>query len=77
MDCWWNEAVEDQAIDRVHRIGQQRPVQVTKLIVRNTIEERILEIQKRKTAIVNGALRGPNVDDREVLENFRIMFEDF
>ena len=44
---------------------------------RNTIKERMLEIQKRKTAIANGALRGQGADSRDVLENFRIMFEDF
>jgi len=76
MDCWWNEAIEDQAIDRVHRIGQDRPVTVTKFIMKHTVEERIIRIQKRKSAIASGALRSGEVDGKEVLENFRIMFED-
>lgn len=47
MDCWWSLASEDQAVDRVHRIGQDRPVTVTKFIARNTIEERILVVSGR------------------------------
>ncbi|KAF8313854.1 hypothetical protein DL93DRAFT_2058713 [Clavulina sp. PMI_390] len=77
MDCWWSLASEDQAVDRVHRIGQDRPVTVTKFIARHTIEERILVIQNRKNAIVNAALRGGKAggsDSKEVLENLRIMF---
>lgn len=46
MDSWWSLASEDQAVDRVHRIGQERPVTVTKFIARNTIEERILMVSK-------------------------------
>ncbi|KAF8338153.1 P-loop containing nucleoside triphosphate hydrolase protein [Cantharellus anzutake] len=76
MDCWWNEAVEDQAVDRVHRIGQDRPVMVTKFIIKHTVEERIIQIQKRKSAIASGALRGRAADSKEVVENFKIMFED-
>ncbi len=44
MDPWWNPAVEDQASDRAHRIGQQRPVTIYRLVARDTIEERILEL---------------------------------
>lgn len=47
---------EDQAVDRVHRIGQLRPVTVHRLIVDDTIEDRILEVQKRKQAVVGQAL---------------------
>ncbi|KAJ2918384.1 hypothetical protein MD484_g2007, partial [Candolleomyces efflorescens] len=58
MDCWWNAATENQAVDRVHRIGQEKPVYVKHFIVSHTIEGRILQIQKRKTAIVNEAFKG-------------------
>jgi SNF2 family DNA or RNA helicase len=45
LDLWWNPATEEQAIDRAHRIGQTRTVQVTRLTVPGTVEERILALQ--------------------------------
>jgi hypothetical protein len=48
LDPWWNPAVEDQAIARAHRIGQQRPVTALRFIARHTIEEKILQLQERK-----------------------------
>ena len=51
-DMWWNPAVENQATDRVHRIGQNRAVSVYKLVTMNTIEEKIVEMQKRKQGLV-------------------------
>ncbi|EJD03591.1 uncharacterized protein FOMMEDRAFT_81947 [Fomitiporia mediterranea MF3/22] len=74
MDCWWNAAIENQAIDRVHRIGQEKTVFVTHFIVSNTIEGRILTIQKRKTAIIKEAFKGQSGADSESMENLRIMF---
>jgi len=47
-DLWWNPAVENQAMDRAHRIGQENSVQVFRLITKNTIEERIFELQQKK-----------------------------
>ncbi|HRD71093.1 MAG TPA: DEAD/DEAH box helicase [Legionella sp.] len=55
-DPWWNPAVEDQATDRTHRIGQQNPVFVYKLITAGTVEEAILGMQERKRQLVNGIL---------------------
>lgn len=55
MDPWWSFAVEAQAIDRVHRMGQVRDVKVTRFIVKGSIEERMLRVQERKGAIA-GAL---------------------
>jgi len=52
-DPWWNPAVEDQASDRAHRIGQTKSVFVYKLIAADTVEERILELQERKAALAN------------------------
>ena len=75
MDCWWNRAIEDQAIDRCHRLGQEKTVYVKHYIISHTIEKRILQIQKRKTAIVNSALAGKG-DSTEGLDNLRIMFEE-
>ena len=51
VDPWWNPAVEAQAIDRTHRIGQDKPVFAYKMICRDTVEEKILELQQRKKAL--------------------------
>ena len=48
MDIWWNPAVENQAIDRVHRIGQTKEVHVHRLFINQTIEDDILQLQERK-----------------------------
>jgi SNF2 family DNA or RNA helicase len=55
-DPWWNPAAEDQATDRAHRIGQEKPVFVYKLIVAGSIEEKIVLLQKKKSALVEGIL---------------------
>ena len=52
-DPWWNQAAQDQATDRAHRIGQQAHVQVYKLITKDTIEEKILELQDKKAALMD------------------------
>ncbi len=56
MDPWWNPAAEDQAADRAHRIGQERPVTVYRLIAKDTIEEGMLKLQARKRALQDAAL---------------------
>jgi SNF2 family DNA or RNA helicase len=61
-DPWWNPAVEDQASDRAHRIGQTKSVFVYKLIAADTVEERIVELQERKAALASLALGGDSVD---------------
>ncbi|WP_201985917.1 DEAD/DEAH box helicase [Hymenobacter rubidus] len=53
LDPWWNPAVEAQAVDRAHRIGQQRPVFTYKFITQGTVEEKILALQRRKLALVS------------------------
>ena len=56
LDPWWNPAVEEQATSRAHRIGQDQPVFVYKLVVEGSIEERMLELQTRKAALAQGVL---------------------
>ncbi len=53
LDPWWNPAVENQAVDRAHRIGQQNKVFTYKFITRNTVEEKILQLQKRKIKLAS------------------------
>lgn len=56
LDPWWNPAVEAQAIDRAHRIGQQRRVIATRLVARDTIEEKILDLQRTKRELADAIL---------------------
>ena len=56
MDPWWNPAVEDQAADRAHRIGQTKPVNVYRIVSENTVEEKVIVLQERKRQIVAAAL---------------------
>jgi len=56
LDPWWNPAVEDQAADRAHRIGQDKPVLVHRLIASDTVEERILALQERKRKLAEAAI---------------------
>ncbi len=58
VDPWWNPAVEDQAADRAHRIGQDKPVFVHRLVAKDTVEERILALQGAKRALAEAALSG-------------------
>ena len=74
LDPWWNPAVESQAIDRAHRIGQSRRVFAYRLITRDTVEEKVLELQSTKRdladAIVNAdnsVLRNITSDDLKLL----------
>ncbi|KAM3578372.1 hypothetical protein VKS41_009118 [Umbelopsis sp. WA50703] len=55
-DVWWNPALEEQAIDRVHRIGQTLRVQVVRLLVNDTIEQKVVALQQKKARIIHGAL---------------------
>jgi superfamily II DNA or RNA helicase len=75
LDPWWNPAVEDQAADRTHRIGQDRPVMVYRLVARETVEEKILALQERKRALADAALgeadRAGGITRDELLELLR------
>lgn len=71
FDPWWNIAAENQATDRAHRIGQKNNVTIYKMIARNTIEEKIIEMQQKKASLANAILSGNeianSVIDRETL----------
>jgi len=56
LDPWWNPAVENQASDRAHRIGQQRQVTITRLLMRHSIEEKMMELKKRKLKLYRALL---------------------
>ncbi|MFT7625077.1 MAG: SNF2 family DNA or RNA helicase, partial [Myxococcota bacterium] len=58
LDPWWNPAIEDQATDRAHRIGQDKPVTVYRLVSTDTIEETIMELHGEKRALMNDLLAG-------------------
>lgn len=58
LDPWWNPAAEDQAADRAHRIGQDRPVMVHRLVAADSVEERILQLQQHKRALAEAATQG-------------------
>jgi SNF2 family DNA or RNA helicase len=56
LDPFWNPYIEEQAIDRAHRIGQQKPVVVHRILIPNTVEDRILALQEKKRELIEGAL---------------------
>jgi SNF2 family DNA or RNA helicase len=78
FDRWWNPAVEDQAINRVHRIGQTEPVFVTRFMATETIEERIIEVLARKRAMMHEVVPGTEpaenlgLDEEDIFKLFDI-----
>ena len=80
-DRWWNPAVEDQATDRVHRIGQTRPVTVHRLVTSGTIEERIADLLERKRALADAVVGEgetwiTELDDEELRELVALSADD-
>jgi superfamily II DNA or RNA helicase len=76
-DPWWNPAVEDQATDRAHRIGQTSVVQVFKLVTQGTIEEKIFMMQQRKKELVDTVIQpGENFLGKLTIEEIRGLFEE-
>lgn len=69
VDPWWNPAVEEQAIERVHRIGQKREVEVWRLIISNSIESRMIELHESKKMVSNMA-----ISEKDNKENFAEKF---
>lgn len=77
LDLWWNPTTEDQAIDRAHRIGQMRPVIVSRFTVKDTVEDRILALQERKREMVASAFGEDGADGRQTRlteEDLRYLF---
>lgn len=64
MDPWWNPAVEDQASDRAHRIGQKRPVTIYRMVTTGTIEEKILKLHARKRDLADSLLEGSDISGK-------------
>lgn len=64
MDPWWNPAVEDQASDRAHRIGQKRPVTIYRLVAKGTIEEKIVDLHTHKRDLADSLLEGTDMSGR-------------
>jgi SNF2 family DNA or RNA helicase len=73
-DPWWNPAVESQAIDRTHRIGQTNPVIAYRLLSANTVEEKIRRLQYQKQALVTGVLGEESFASNLDLEDVRSLF---
>ncbi|KAL6452653.1 RAD5 DNA repair protein RAD5 [Candida maltosa Xu316] len=76
MDPWWSPSIEDQAIDRIHRIGQNETVKVVRFIMENSIETKMLKIQERKRQI--GEAVGADEEERRKrrIEDLQILFEE-
>lgn len=72
-DPWWNPAVEAQAADRTHRIGQTRPVTILKLVVKDSIEEKILLLQEQKRRLFDAVIADPSAGGGLTLEELRML----
>ncbi|BDS07752.1 hypothetical protein NT6N_27920 [Oceaniferula spumae] len=68
FDPWWNPAVEAQAADRIHRIGQTKPATIYKFITRGTVEEKILRLQEKKRSVIDAAM-GESDDETRPMMN--------
>ena len=76
MDPWWNPAVEDQASDRAHRMGQLRPVTIYRLVARHTIEEGIVELHSHKRELADSLLEGSDTAARMSAEDMLAMLNE-
>lgn len=76
LDPWWNPAVEDQASDRAHRIGQTRPVTIYRLVMRNTIEESILDLHRSKRDLADCLLEGTDLTGKMSAEELLALIRD-
>ncbi len=76
LDPWWNPAVEDQASDRAHRIGQQRPVTIYRLVTRDTIEDRIIDLHRYKRDLADSLLEGSEMSARLGMEEMMALLRE-
>ncbi|MDQ6953917.1 MAG: DEAD/DEAH box helicase [Mariprofundaceae bacterium] len=76
MDPWWNPAVEDQASDRAHRIGQKRPVTIYRFIAKNTIEDKIVQMHQQKRDLANTLLEGSDGGSKISLQEIMKLVEE-
>ena len=76
FDPWWNPAVENQAIDRTHRIGQASKVIAYRLLIKDSIEEKIRLLQQKKTALAEEILGEERFAQSLTLEDLRFLFAD-
>jgi SNF2 family DNA or RNA helicase len=75
LDPWWNPAVEAQAIDRTHRIGQDKTVLAFRLVTEGTIEERIMELQEQKRGLVRNVLEEEAFNRTLTREDFEFLLQ--
>jgi SNF2 family DNA or RNA helicase len=75
MDPWWNPAVEDQASDRAHRIGQTHPVTVYRLVTKNSIEEKILRLHQNKRELADSLLQGSDMSHKLQAEDLLLLLQ--
>ncbi len=76
MDPWWNPAVEDQASDRAHRIGQTRPVTIYRLVAENTIEQKIVKLHQHKRDLADSLLEGSDMSGSMSAEEMLAMIRE-
>jgi SNF2 family DNA or RNA helicase len=76
MDPWWNPAVEDQASDRAHRMGQTRPVTIYRLVVKGTIEEKIVDLHQHKRDLADQLLEGSDQSGKMSVDQMVALIQD-
>ncbi|KAI6095896.1 P-loop containing nucleoside triphosphate hydrolase protein, partial [Pisolithus croceorrhizus] len=75
LEPWWNPAVEEQAVDHMHWIGQLLPVNIYKLVVQDSMEEHMLELQEKKQKLVDATLSSTMLDTTLDIEDVRCLFQ--
>jgi hypothetical protein len=76
MDPWWNPAVEDQASDRAHRMGQKRPVTIYRLVAKDTIEDKIIDLHRHKRDLANNLLEGGELSGKMSVDEMLALIKD-